>query len=106
MGDEHFKTPFTPHTHNNFLQIWYDFGFIGMLIVMPFLLWPLLRLKKGFNTETMVSISFYISILGILSIAYSIWQAWFVGALVYTYGLSIIFGRSDDKAGEPVVQKK
>lgn len=70
------------HPHNVYLQIWLEFGAIGVAFFLGFLgfIWSLLRNKSG--TDGMVALTFFCMLMVILSISWSMWASWLVGAAI------------------------
>lgn len=88
MGSEYFKTQYTPHPHNAFLQIWYEFGLFGVLLTTALILCPFMRFKGcQFRTRSW-AYSFYISILFIAFVSYGLWQSWWIGTLFFLLSLA------------------
>lgn len=106
MGSEYFKDAYTPHPHNAFLQIWYEFGLFGVLTTTALILCPFMRFKGcQFRTRSW-AYSFYISILFIAFVSYGLWQSWWIGTLFFLLGLGrLTIYQMEHKACLPESQK-
>ncbi len=81
------------HPHNAALQIWVEFGIIGMALVMAYVSYVFRKLEAMPPLMQKYNIAFYVVLLGVLSIAYGLWQTWLIGMIFTLYGLGIIASR-------------
>jgi O-antigen ligase len=71
-----FETSMVPHPHNFMLQIWYEFGLLGITI------FSLLFLFISKHIQTNYSFIGFMIVLIFLSLTWSIWNAWLMGSLI------------------------
>lgn len=69
------------HPHNIFLQIWVEFGIIGISLAAAFLLWII----KRFDDMPTFAQKYYgallVTVICITSIGYGMWQGWQIGMI-------------------------
>lgn len=70
------------HPHNMFLQLWFEFGAIGIALIMIF--YHQLIAKLAFNKSAIIHIAVF---LIIALPAFGIWQAWWVSLVFLSFTL-------------------
>lgn len=101
-----FDSGYANHAHNVYLQVWYELGAVGALLLLAvglFVLRAIATLQAGVQPT---AIAMFVTTSLLIGFSYSIWQTWFIAAC----GLSVaIFAvairkRSDQLGltGEPI----
>lgn len=70
------------HPHNIYLQIWLEFGAIGVAFFLGFLAFIWGRVRKISGSSGMIAVTFFCMLMVILSISWSMWASWLVGAAI------------------------
>lgn len=87
------------HPHNNFMQIFFECGIIGIILFTLALVKQLLRIKTVYNKErnllwSSCAVACFANYLAIGMISYSMWQMWWLGMFSLSMLLfSIIIGQ-------------
>ncbi len=78
------------HPHNAVLQIWLELGLIGVLLFISLLVAVAWRLRY-FNPwpDRGICVAFLVSSFSMSSVAYGIWQTWWISALFFSTALLI-----------------
>ncbi|MCB1532110.1 MAG: O-antigen ligase family protein [Alphaproteobacteria bacterium] len=77
------------HPHNFALQIWIEFGFIGVSLLSAALGWFLLQIRRLPVLEARLSLAVFMAALSVASTGYGLWQSWWVGGLCVLACLSL-----------------
>ncbi len=85
-----------PHPHNAYLQVWYELGFVGALLLALFGLY-LLRQIRDLGAASAYGFAFFATAATAVAFSYSIWQIW----LICLYGLAFALFM----LGENIVQR-
>ena len=86
----YFATSTIMHPHNMALQLWIEFGIIGVLVMIGFsgfLLRRLLRLPASDRAAPFVT---FCVTLTFLMISWSIWASWLIGFIAYLGALTVL----------------
>lgn len=89
----HMMTDHVMHPHNAVLQIWLEYGVVGLVIVMGFVCYLFFRLGSMPAIMQRYHVVFFIVLLSVLSMSYDLWQAWLVGMIQTLVALGLIAGR-------------
>ncbi|EWY41504.1 hypothetical protein N825_27745 [Skermanella stibiiresistens SB22] len=77
-----YSFPLLPiHPHNAILQIWLEMGFIGVCIAIAAGLTVLRDIGRLPRESQPVALAAFAGALAMISVAYGIWQLWWLGAL-------------------------
>lgn len=87
----YFRYPVVLHPHNFALQIWIEFGAIGVLICSGLFYYLLQRIERLPEAASRLSLAMFMSVLCMASTAYGLWQGWFLGAVMLTAVFCTIF---------------
>lgn len=92
------------HPHNAVLQVWQEFGLIGISLVMGVVAYLIMSLDyKPAVMQRYYSV-FFIVLLSVLVMGYGLWQPWLIGMIQSLLGLAAMGARltgadiMDDKA--------
>lgn len=79
------------HPHNFILQIWYELGFIGVLLCMAGLL-TLLKYIVSFEDKIQktCAMGLYLSMLSVGAFSVGVWQSWWLATLGYLFPILLI----------------
>lgn len=80
------------HPHNYALQIWMEFGVIGITLCGAMMGWMLMQMGKLAVPQARVAVSTLSAVLVVASTGYGLWQGWWLGLLftVCAYTLIVI----------------
>ncbi len=82
------------HSHNSALQIWVEFGFIGIFLACGFLFCLFRRIEKVNSQRAQcLYMTVLITCLCISFTGYGLWQSWQLGMFIFFAGLSVLFTR-------------
>lgn len=70
------------HPHNTFLQIWLEFGLIGITLFCIFLASIAFRISKLGDKSRPGVIALFAACITVASISHGAWQSWWVGSLI------------------------
>lgn len=87
------------HPHNAALQLWNDFGLLGMIaaiIPLLFLLKAILKTDRLSQTLCAVVIS---SLAIFLLLSWSLWSSWLIGFILFLGMMTFMFTRDPSQAG-------
>ena len=84
FGDLYTIRNFVSHPHNNILQLWLEFGFIGALWAAAFFTFVLSRIRKLPQPEFAIAMACFAACFIVALVGYGIWQAWWAGLLFMT----------------------
>lgn len=86
----YFETSTIMHPHNIALQLWIEFGILGVALVIGFfgfLLGRLLKLSRG---ERRIPFTAFCVVLSFLMVSWSIWASWLLGFIVFLSAVTIL----------------
>ena len=78
------------HAHNIYLQIWYEFGALGIILFLVFL-WSYLKqtINKGAAIKKHLLFCILSSMIFVSMVSYGLWQAWYLAinclVLIFAY---------------------
>lgn len=77
----HMQSDSVLHPHNAILQIWIEFGIVGIVLCAAFICFLLRKLDDMPALLQRYYVVLFIVLLGVLSIGYGLWQAWLIGMI-------------------------
>jgi O-antigen ligase len=80
----------SPHTHNVYLQTWYELGAIGAALLCAFGLLLLRAISRLSPAATPPALATFVAAMVIGAFSWGMWQAWFLAAFAVTALVSII----------------
>lgn len=86
----YFPTDTIMHPHNMALQVWIEFGLLGIALLLGFFAFLLRRLMKMPPAERRVPFTTFCVVLSFLMISWSIWASWLLGFVVYLTAITIL----------------
>lgn len=89
------KTAKILHPHNYALQLWIEFGIIGVIIGLIFLNNLLRTLQKLDIRYSRYLLPLFIAIMLIASTAYGLWQGWWIGMFCLLFGYAALMMNED-----------
>lgn len=78
------------HPHNFALQIWIEFGAMGIATFAAISIFILNAVSKLQTSAARLSMAVFISVLSVSATGYGIWQGWWVGATIAISAIAII----------------
>ena len=82
------------HPHNIGLQIWIEFGLIGIVVMLGFLGFLLKRLLALPSSERRLPFMLFCGALAFFMISWSMWSAWLLAFMVYLAVLMILAAKT------------
>lgn len=86
----YFKTSTIMHPHNIALQLWIEFGLMGITFAAGFLAFLLRRLAQLPRTARRIPFTVFCVVLGFLMVSWSIWASWLLGFIVFLSAVTIL----------------
>ncbi len=76
------------HPHNAALQLWVEFGIVGILLGCALFLYILKRLWMAPPLEQRVGLGVLTGMLAVMNTGYGLWQSWQIGLLLALFALT------------------
>ncbi len=89
------KTNTVLHPHNFVVQLWMEFGLIGIAFTSTLFFAISRKISMATYIQKKHITSLYIPFILIASISYGMWQSWWLGLIVYLIMLSILITRTE-----------
>lgn len=86
----HHKSATVLHPHNFSIQIWIEFGLIGVALASALFSLLHYRINTFSLIDKRITLSLYIPILGVSAVGYGIWQSWWLGLLCFFIGACLL----------------
>ncbi len=78
------------HPHNFVVQLWIEFGVLGAALGSAFLCFIVEQIRKSSERLARSFFALFVAALSIGSIAYGLWQGWWLGLLAFLVVISLI----------------
>lgn len=78
------------HPHNYALQLWMEFGVIGITLCGAMMGWLLMQMGKLAVPQARVAVSTLFAVLVVSSTGYGLWQGWWLGLLFAVCAYTLI----------------
>lgn len=91
----YFKGDHIMHPHNIALQIWIEFGLIGMTLALAFLGFLFARLQALPRPQRRLPFIMFCATMTFLMISWSVWSGWLLALLVYLAALMILAAKTN-----------
>jgi O-antigen ligase len=88
------------HPHSYSLQLWVEFGLIGVFLFLAWLWYGLLKLRHLSMSDQKLALSLIVFIFGINLSAYGLWQGWWLGLCLLTWSGFYIFRSPQNKLSD------
>ncbi len=85
------------HPHNFAVQIWMDFGIIGVITTSILIAFTILQISKLSLDDRKIAISLMIAIFAVAATGYGMWQSWWIGELVFLISLCALGAQTGNK---------
>jgi O-antigen ligase len=82
------------HPHNAVLQLWVEFGVVGITLGCGIFIYMLHRIWQAPILARRFALAIMIATLAVLSTGYGLWQSWLIGLLVTLTGFTVLAGQS------------
>jgi len=93
---KHQKSDYILHSHNSALQIWVEFGAVGIFFACLFMIYIFLRIEK---VDSLPARRLYYTMLVMITCisftGYGLWQSWQIGLFIFFAGLSVMVTREE-----------
>lgn len=85
------------HPHNGILQIWIEFGALGIALGCAAGIWLIYRIRRlGTPFQQRLSLSVFAGVMAIGLVGFGLWQGWWLGLVGLSTGLAVLLIRSSD----------
>ncbi len=81
------KGPTILHPHNFSVQIWIEFGIIGIILAGALIIFLVNKIDNLILSDKKIIISLFIAVLAVASNGYGLWQSWWIGELLFLISL-------------------
>lgn len=86
------------HPHNFALQIWIEFGLLGVVLTTAFFIWVLRYIRSQEPVIIKMYLATFFAFLSVASTGYGLWQSWWLGTMFLGSGYCLIMAqRYQDK---------
>jgi O-antigen ligase len=90
----YFLTSTIMHPHNIALQLWIEFGALGVALMLGFFAFLLRRLLRLPRAERRIPFTVFCVVLSFLMVSWSIWASWLLGFIVFLTAVTILASRT------------
>jgi O-antigen ligase len=87
------------HPHNFALQLWMEFGLIGVTLGAALIGYLLLQMKHLSVAQSRVTLPTLVAVLSVASTGYGMWQGWWLGLLFVVFGYCLLAIRLMESEG-------
>lgn len=77
------------HPHNFAVQIWIEFGLFGAVLACLFVSWLLHKIYQLEYHQARAVLPSFLALLVVASFGYGFWQSWWLGMIMFIWGLNI-----------------
>lgn len=82
---------YTRHPHNFVIQLWIEFGLLGILISMALMYYLISKIEHDFSIQQQkVLLPTFMAVLVCASTSYGVWQGQWIGLLFHVTGISLL----------------
>ncbi len=78
------------HPHNFSIQIWMDFGIIGIIATSALVAFTVGQIAKLNLNDRRIITALFIAMLAVASTGYGMWQSWWIGEFMFVIALSAL----------------
>lgn len=82
------------HPHNFVLQIWIEFGALGVVIVTGILLYILHKISRTPIEQAKIYLPVFCAVLVMAGLSYGLWQGWWLGLMTLLAAYTALYARS------------
>jgi len=87
------------HSHNVILQLWVEFGVIGALMMIAFLIISMKKMLRVEDThQRRIYFTTYVTILSCIMTGYGFWQSWHLGMIMFLAVLALFVARQKQQS--------
>lgn len=83
----YFQNTSVLHPHNIALQIWIEFGALGIALASILLLYLYCKLRQMPVHQQLIPLVIFTGCMSVMLVSWSIWAGWFVGLVLFLIGL-------------------
>lgn len=91
------EEPTVFHPHNFSVQVWMEFGAIGATLLCAMIAYILKQIENLKWASASIAMPLLITILSISATGYGIWQAWWIGSIMFSASLFMLVHRLNAK---------
>lgn len=84
------------HPHNFSIQIWMEFGIIGLIAASGFFIFIVRAIQNLDLCERKAIMAVFIATLSVASIGYGLWQSWWLGEFIFLAAISATMSRKTE----------
>ena len=84
------------HPHNFSIQIWMEFGLIGLIAASGFFIFVIRAIQNLELSNRKAIVAMFIATLSVASMGYGLWQSWWLGELIFLSAISATMSRKTE----------
>lgn len=92
------------HPHNFSIQIWMEFGVIGLIAASGFFIFIIKNIHNMELHDKKVIMAAFIATLCVASIGYGLWQSWWLGEFIFLAAISATMSRKTEYSPLPATK--
>ncbi len=85
------------HPHNFSVQIWMDFGIIGIIAASALIAFTVQQISTLELPDRKIVISLFIAVLAVSATGYGMWQSWWIGEFMFLVSLCVFITQSKQR---------
>jgi O-antigen ligase len=85
------------HPHNFALQLWIEFGIIGILACAGFFATLFKAMYEMKPAHARLSLALFIGVLSVSATGYGLWQGWWLGLMILMAAYVVVFSHHNDQ---------
>ena len=89
------------HPHNFAVQIWMEFGALGVAACIAFFACMLKMISQMSLQGSKIALASFMAFLSVASTGYGLWQSWWLGLMIMVAGFVVLYEKSQDNAVRP-----
>ena len=93
------------HPHNFSIQIWIEFGIIGLIAASGFFIFIIRNIQNVELHDRKAIMAVFIATLCVASIGYGLWQSWWIGEFVFLAAISATMSRKTEYSSPPATKE-
>ncbi|MCK5284138.1 MAG: O-antigen ligase family protein [Alphaproteobacteria bacterium] len=87
------------HPHNFVLQIWIEFGILGILLSNSFFIWIFFNISKLSSKNARQCLPAFMACITLAVVTYGLWQGWWIGSFILLIVFCILsLDKTSDKS--------
>lgn len=93
------------HPHNFSIQIWIEFGLIGLIAASGFFIFIMKNIHNAEVHDRKAIMAVFIATLSVASIGYGLWQSWWLGEFIFLAAISATMSHKTEYSSPPTTKE-